>query len=311
MRSAAPRAGFGGQASRTGDGQGGRTESESPSRARYREHIPHPALREHVECYWTLRGRVRRGEERVEAVVPDACVDFLFDLSAGTAQLVGTMTRPLPVLRAGSMDLLGVRFRPGALTTFVDAPAAEITDADVPLLDAAGPAGAELFERLEEEPHTPDRIAVLDRCLSLDWKRPPRGGDELVLAAARVLAERGGNVRVPVLAAAVGLGRRQLERRFLDAVGLSPKRAARVLRFQTALSRLLGRPADSLAAVAVGAGYHDQAHFTRDFAELAGETPGAYRARRAAERARTGTGRRPADLRPDDAFLQDRDAAPA
>ena len=48
-------------------------------------------------------------------------MDFLFDLAAeGPAgvEVVGTMTRPIGVSRAKGMDLLGVRFRPGAIGAF-------------------------------------------------------------------------------------------------------------------------------------------------------------------------------------------------
>ena len=90
----------------------------------------------------------------------------------------------------------------------------------------------------------------------------------------------GGGVRVETLAQATGLGARQLERRFLAAVGLPPKTACRVVRFQSALGRMHGRPRMALSRVALEAGYHDQAHFTREFRTFAGEPPGAYRRRR-------------------------------
>jgi transcriptional regulator GlxA family with amidase domain len=49
-----------------------------------------------------------------------------------------------------------------------------------------------------------------------------------------------------------------------------------VQRLQRAIARL---PHSSLADVAFGEGFSDQAHLSREFRELAGLSPGEYRAR--------------------------------
>jgi AraC-like DNA-binding protein len=223
--------------------------------------------------------------------VPDACLDFLFDLTGDAAEVVGTMTRPLPVHRGPTMDLLGVRFRPGGIGAFLRLPADDLTDGVVSLADVWGPDANLLFSRLQEALATTDRVALLDQALLGRIGATP--GDPVALDAAALIERAGGRIRVDDLARAAGLGRRQLERRFLAAVGIAPKVACRVLRFQAALRRIADDPAVSLAAIAVEAGYHDQAHLTRDFTALAGTPPGAWRLARE---------------NGDDAFVQDVDA---
>jgi AraC-like DNA-binding protein len=91
------------------------------------------------------------------------------------------------------------------------------------------------------------------------------------------IGHRCGQVSVNALATATGLTQRHLERRFLDTVGVSPKRLARLARFQRAL-RLLNRrdmPRGGTETAAV-CGYADQAHFIRDFRSLAGCSPGEH-----------------------------------
>ena len=78
----------------------------------------------------------------------------------------------------------------------------------------------------------------------------------------------------------LGVTRRHLERRFDTLVGISPKRLARIVRFQRAL-RMLQQPAGSSAVTALECGYADQPHFIRDFTELAGCPPGAHLLRHA------------------------------
>ena len=79
-----------------------------------------------------------------------------------------------------------------------------------------------------------------------------------------------------------GMSRRHLERRFQEVVGLSPKRFARITRFQHAL-RIFEQGASGQrgAATAAACGYADQAHFIRDFGELAGCSPEAHLLRNA------------------------------
>lgn len=244
----------------------------------YREHRPHPTLADHVACYWTIRvsGAPAAGSD---TVVPDGCLDFLFDLADGRSTLVGTMTRPLTVGRGGGMDLLGVRFRPGAISWFIDLPADEVTDAIVSLGHAWGPTTEALRERLRKQDDDDARVGLMDDALLRRLARHPGRGDRVVRQAAAILGQAQGRIRTEALADRVGLGRRQFERRFRAAVGVSPGTAGRVLRFQSARSRMQSDPQMALSWVALEAGYHDQAHFTREFRALAGETPGAYRKR--------------------------------
>lgn len=83
-----------------------------------------------------------------------------------------------------------------------------------------------------------------------------------------------GGVVVDALGSQIGLRRAALAQRFSDAVGVTPKRFARIVRFHTALT-LLGRPG-SISHAATDLGYYDLAHTHRDFAEFAGMTPGAF-----------------------------------
>jgi AraC family transcriptional regulator len=68
----------------------------------------------------------------------------------------------------------------------------------------------------------------------------------------------------------------RLVRSFRRTYGISLARFMRVLQMQHAL-RLLSDPAISLSAVAAEAGFSDQSHMTRAFAQTYGATPGSMR----------------------------------
>lgn len=64
---------------------------------------------------------------------------------------------------------------------------------------------------------------------------------------------------------------------FHTEVGLGPKKLARILRLHHAIGRLRALPAPSLSRIAADLGFSDQAHFTREFSAMTGETPSVFR----------------------------------
>lgn len=83
-----------------------------------------------------------------------------------------------------------------------------------------------------------------------------------------------GAVSIGSLAAALGWSRKRLIARFRDEIGLTPKTAARVLRFRAFHSRLRTGPApQSWVDLALGSGYADQSHLIRDVRRMTGMTP--------------------------------------
>lgn len=76
------------------------------------------------------------------------------------------------------------------------------------------------------------------------------------------------------LAADCGLGRFRLVRDFARVTGLTPH--AYLLQRRTELARRLIAAGTPLAEAAIGAGFADQSHMTRNFTRRYGYTPGAY-----------------------------------
>ena len=82
-----------------------------------------------------------------------------------------------------------------------------------------------------------------------------------------------GQLSVDELSKQTNINRRQLERKFSSAIGLSPKQLSKTIRLQATLKMLLSKKFTSLTALAYENEYYDQAHFIKDFKELTGFTP--------------------------------------
>jgi transcriptional regulator GlxA family with amidase domain len=98
--------------------------------------------------------------------------------------------------------------------------------------------------------------------------------------AWRTLLATGGAVPVAELARETGWSARHLDNRFRAEIGLTPKAAARVIRFDRARRLLMRRVgaggAPALADLAAVGGYYDQAHLAREFRGLAGLPPSRW-----------------------------------
>jgi AraC-like DNA-binding protein len=131
-----------------------------------------------------------------------------------------------------------------------------------------------LPDRLRELPTWGERFALLDDVLAARAVDPVPPQPELGEAWRRMRGADG-RVRVTDLAGEVGWSRRHLGERFRAELGLAPKQAARVLRFERAGRLLRGGRLD-LASVAAESGFCDQAHLTNEWRALAGCTPGRW-----------------------------------
>jgi AraC-like DNA-binding protein len=145
----------------------------------------------------------------------------------------------------------------------------------VDLVEVLGADGRRLAEQLRDTPSWRRRFALLDRFLLERLERGPRPSPEVGWAWRRLVAT-GGAVPIGQLAREVGWSHRHLLARFRRQVGLRPKTAARLIRFDGVWRRLdQDRPLD-WGRVAAEVGYADQAHLAREFRQFTGTTPTGF-----------------------------------
>lgn len=199
------------------------------------------------------------------------------------AAIQGPYTGPAVIDAAQQRAIVWVAFHTAGASPFLPTPLSALRDQLVGLDDLWGTDGATLRERLLEAMAAggpPACLRALEAAL-LDIAEPPSAADPAVRAAAARL-DRGASVGEA--ADRLGWTTRRLSATFHTHIGLSPKRYARVRRFQRLLTRVTADPAGpDWAYLAADCGYHDQAHLIHEFRALAGMTPTAYTPRSAGE----------------------------
>lgn len=133
-----------------------------------------------------------------------------------------------------------------------------------------------LVERLHAATDWASRFAILDEVL-LAGLRPVTVFSEVRWAWQRMTADAG-TAPVGGLAEEVGWSRRHFGERFAVAVGVTPKQAARLMRFERSQAMLRAGTYTGLAEVALACGFYDQAHLAAEWRAFAGCAPSTWMA---------------------------------
>jgi AraC-like DNA-binding protein len=153
--------------------------------------------------------------------------------------------------------------------------AADLSGSVVALDDLWGRDALRVQDQLRAARSWEQRFAIAEAALARRLETGPAVDPEVTFAW-RKLAITHGVVQVERLAEEVGWSRKRLWSRFRSQIGLTPKHAARLVRFDHAAHRLAS--GDSPAQVAAEGGYADQSHLHRDVTTFAGMTPTAVAA---------------------------------
>lgn len=252
----------------------------------YQEYQPHPDLQSLVKCYWTLEVPAARGPQR-QRIIPDGCLEMAFilgdDIKRYTSEdefviqprsmVLGQITEPFFIEPTGYVNSFAIRFYPYGLATFLSMPIKELADTETPLAVLFGEDIAQdLSEKIGLAGDTASRIAVVEDFL-FKKLNDQVSIDNVVKAAIDTMFSTNGSISIKEMLKDDPSRRRQIERKFAEQVGISPKQLSRVIRLQAVLKMILTQQAESLSQIAYDSDYYDQAHFTRDFKEFTGMTP--------------------------------------
>jgi AraC-like DNA-binding protein len=216
-----------------------------------------------------------------------------------SAWIAGLDDRPELVETGGRRAALEVKLTPLGAYRLCGTPLRELTGEVVALEDVFGTSGRVLADRIELAPDWNLRFDLLDAFLATRIT-DSMAAHPLVEEAWLRLQQTAGRVAIGALAAQLGASRRHFSALFTEQVGLGPKTAARLLRFERVCCRLREDPWH-WAEIAYDCGYYDQPHMNREFRELAGITPTDFLARQLPGQGTVGDGV---------TFVQDRTLSP-
>ena len=241
----------------------------------YREIKPIHRLKDFVGSFWTYSGP---GKAERYKVLPDGCIDLIFNLSDHTTTVSGIMTRFAErKLDKGTIDLIGIRFKTGRFKSLTTVPQREFKDLKVEADQMVPKLPIDIHDRLAEQVSNKAKIAVLQSAIHELVVDAKQYKDMLILSIVDKIRREGNTDRISSLAKSHGISLRQLERRFKASTGLTVKEFASIVRFNNARSLIRGCPEKSLLEIAFDLGFYDHAHLNNEFNRLSGENPSYFR----------------------------------
>jgi AraC-like DNA-binding protein len=257
---------------------------------------PDARLRPWILCYWMVEptpGEALRGPapaDTHQVLIPDGHSELVFRLAGSFTRwridepakrlqmcesyLIGGRAHSVLAHSTGGLRLAGVKLDPRAARALIRMPLAEFRDNTVSCADL----GCKALLDLEDAVANVSSPAMLGRLFDTFFLRQLTDEilDECAIHALvqRIRATRGAQ-SILQWANAHGIDPRTLERRFIAAMGMTPKQYARVVRFKHSYRRLTSaRPEERMTHLD---DYYDESHFSREFRHFLGATPMNWR----------------------------------
>lgn len=239
----------------------------------YKQFRPDSSLANYIDAYWTAKGDAM--ELKTEKILPDGCVDIIFNLGSDCktengnflmksekAYFVGTMTKCKETKMHNETHLLGIRFKPAAISAFYKfIPLHQVTNQTIEL----------------EKPFAPDLKKSIQHSANYfnqffsDKLTKP---NHFLLQIVECINQHKGQIKVEALAQKHFTTVRQLERSFKQYIGISPKEFINFVRFQFTLPLIQNKTSNrSLLDIAFDCGYYDHSHLTNEIKRYTGITP--------------------------------------
>ncbi|HFA47436.1 MAG TPA: AraC family transcriptional regulator [Bacteroidetes bacterium] len=255
---------------------------------KYEEVVPSLALREYIECYWTL---VSDCSLENELCLPDGSASLIFNfglpyrravchrpnewMQVGRHSLVHQNKASVLINQQSPVRMLGVRFKPYGMAPFFKVnmnqyPPPFILNGSM-LFKWLG----SLKEKLWETDCFSERTALVDHDLlrRLPNTPPP---DPLVKESVSIMVKNRGVIKIGDLLEQLCVSKSNLEKKFQEHVGLSPKILCNIFRFNSIVYNHQMNPVPSLTELSYKQGFFDQSHLVHNFRSFTGLPPGKF-----------------------------------
>ncbi len=252
----------------------------------YQTFQPHPDLEALVKFYWTLEVPYDPDNQK-QKIIPDGCIEMTFNLADNIkryvsdteyilhpcAMVMGQRTKSYYIEPLGHVNSFAICFYPYGFANFVNTPLKDFADIEIPVATLFGEIPAKNLEQeIVQAVDTRQRIEIIERFL-LNKLREQSTVDHIVRSTIDTLVSTKGSSSISTILKKDVSKRRQLERKFVKQIGISPKQLGKVIRLQSALKMMLNEEGENLTNIAYESEYFDQAHFIKDFKEFTGISP--------------------------------------
>jgi AraC-like DNA-binding protein len=256
---------------------------------RYWRMQPDPRLRPWILCYFLVEPScataLEDSDQTEQLLLPDGHAEIVFNLGNGydrwrmghsgtrhltrSSYLIGGRSESVFTRNRGPVHLAGVKLDPRLLRRLIRASLSEFSEGILSLRDLNDTALLGLEDAVACAGSAASVRLLLDAFFLRAIANVPLR-DPLIDRLVRDIRTRRGSLSIMNWSREHDIDARRLERCFGDAVGITPKRYARVIRFKHSYQQFLAHPRATSMHLD---GYYDQSHFNKEFKHFLGVAP--------------------------------------
>jgi AraC-like DNA-binding protein len=248
---------------------------------------PSSALMPYVKQFWSVQNKLPGCKVYSQQIVPNGLIELSFYFGekpkvvngriatlAHRSLITGQLSSPFDIEISGDLELFSITFQPQGAMLFFNMPLSEIMNQAVSGQMLPSCSLDQIEEKLFSARNFKERQLLAERWLYKNVVRNHDHPDFPRMDHCLNLINRShGMIGIGNLAAATCLGRKQFERVFTRAIGTTPGKFLRVVRFQHAIHQKQMNSAIDLTQLAHDCGYYDQSHMINEFRSLSGLKP--------------------------------------
>lgn len=245
---------------------------------KYLEIVPCDALKPYIRCFWGMRKRkwISSDVKNFGLVTPDTCADIIFKINYTKNKIENvfcglddTSFRNHDNNHMGDeIATFAIRFYPWSVVLFTEESMKgtknRFFDVGVHFEKLKNALESRLFECSTME----EQISLAQGYLINHIYENHR--NSLFLRAMAEIIVKKGNIKALELATDIHISSRQLERIFNENIGVTPKKMAALVRYQSLWRDICFQPNFQVQDAVCQYGYTDQAHLLNDFRKIHG-----------------------------------------
>ena len=174
------------------------------------------------------------------------------------------------------LELIGVRFTPAGAFVFFEENIDGFVDKHPDLSTTYNWKLEQLYQELKSKETVEDKIALFEEYLIQKLTSSKKKNSPWIFNLIENIHQKKGDTDIFSICHQFNISLRQVERKFKQEVGLSPKVYARIIRLRTVKDTMSSLEVQDLTTAAYDTGFFDQAHFTKEFKIFMKETPKNY-----------------------------------
>ena len=254
----------------------------------YQEYNPKPILSNYIDHIWVNQFSLGKPDSK-ETIIPDGMVELVFNFgdpyergiegsdslqSIHGSHIIGIKSKAHFVKVNSGMNTIGVRFKPGGFSSFTNVASDLFRDNCIPASEVFGKKINDLELHLIKAKYYKDKVEIIEKFLLSELN--VNNKKEEFINWINTIYTNPQNNNISLLSKDKNVNYKQLERRFIQYLGITPKSFWKIVRFNNALRLWSDSQQANYTELAYNAGYADQSHLIKEFKMFTSKCPGEY-----------------------------------